>query len=55
MYVDRKAVAAYTNAVFAMDDALGDFQGEASLSSELTEDVTVSPPGAIILPIAIYK
>jgi hypothetical protein len=55
VYVDRKAVAAYSNAVFAMDDALGDFQGEASLGSELSEDVTVSPPGAVILPIAIYK
>jgi hypothetical protein len=57
VYVDRKAVAAYTDAVFAMDDALGDFQGEdtPTLGDELSSDVTVSPPGAIILPIAIYK
>lgn len=55
VYVDRKAVAAHSDAVFELDEALGDFQGDASLSGELTADATVSPPGAVILPIAIYK
>jgi hypothetical protein len=52
VYVDRNASAAYTDVVYAMDAALGE---EASLSSELSDDVTVYPPGAVILPIAIYK
>jgi hypothetical protein len=57
VYVDRKALAAYSDAVFAMDEALGGFQDEdtATLADELSADVTVSPPGTIILPIAIYK
>ena len=57
VYVDRKAVAAYADAAFAMDEALGSFQGEdtPTLGDELSADVTVSPPGAVILPIAIYK
>ena len=58
VYVDRNAVAAYTDAVNAMDDALIDgFYGEdtTSLSVELSDDATVSSPGAVILPIAIYK
>jgi hypothetical protein len=56
VYVDRNAVAAYSDAVFAMDEALGDSGDDtASLGDELSSDVTVSPPGAIILPIAIYK
>ena len=57
VYVDRKAVAAYTEAVIAMDEALGGFQGEETptLGDELSGDVTVSPPGAVILPVAIYK
>jgi hypothetical protein len=56
VYVDRKAVAAYSDAVFAMDEALGDSGDDtATLGDELSSDVTVSPPGAIILPIAIYK
>ena len=57
VYVDRKAVAAYTDPVFAMDEAIGSFQGEdtPTLGDELSADVTVSPPGAVILPVAIYK
>lgn len=60
VYVDRKAVAAYSVAVGALDDALfEDFNsGDSdvpSLSSELFDDVSVKPPGAVILPIAIYK
>ena len=56
VYVDRKAVAAYTNAVFAMDERARRLPGRgSSLGGELTDDVTVSPPGAVILPIAIYK
>jgi hypothetical protein len=57
VYVDRKAVAAYTDAASAMDEALGGFQGEdtPTLGDELSADVTVSPPGAVIIPVAIYK
>jgi hypothetical protein len=53
VYVDRKAVAAYNDAVLELDNALGS-EG-ATLWDELSQDVTVSPPGAVILPIAIYK
>ncbi len=58
VYVDRNAVAAYTDAVDAMDEALVEgFYGDdaTSLAVELSADATVSPPGAVILPIAIYK
>ena len=56
VYVDRKAVAAYSDAVFAMDETLSNYGDDtATLGDELSKDVTVSPPGAIILPIAIYK
>jgi hypothetical protein len=58
VYVDRNAIAAYTDAVDAMDNALfAGFYGDdtTSLAVELFDDATVSPPGAVILPIAIYK
>ena len=58
VYVDRQASAAYANAVANLDGELSDvgFNDEAGvLSDELSRDVTVYPPGAIILPIAIYK
>jgi hypothetical protein len=57
VYVDRKAFAAYNDAVLELDEALGNFYGDdtPTLGTELSEDVTVSPPGAVILPIAIYK
>jgi hypothetical protein len=53
VYVDRKAFAAYNDPLLDLDEALG--SEDTSLEGELTEDVTVSPPGAVILPIAIYK
>ena len=57
VYVDRKAVAAYSDAAFAMDEAISSFQGEGTptLGDELSADATVSPPGAVILLVAIYK
>jgi hypothetical protein len=58
VYVDRTAIAAYTDAVDIVDGALVEgFYGEdtVSLGAELSEDATVRPPGAVILPIAIYK
>ena len=58
VYVDRGASAAYANAVADMDGQLADvgFDQQAGiLSDELSADVTVFPPGAVILPIAIYK
>ena len=58
VYVDRGASAAYANAVADMDGQLADVGFDVQggvLSDELSADVTVFPPGAIILPIAIYK
>jgi hypothetical protein len=58
VYVDRGASAAYTNALEAITGQLNDggFEDEAGiLTDELSDDVTVYPPGAVILPIAIYK
>ena len=51
-YVDRKALAAYSQPVAAIDDALAD---DEPMSSELSGDAAVLPPGAVILPLAIYK
>lgn len=51
-YVDRKAMAAYSQPVTAIDDAL---ESEEPMSSELSADAAVLPPGAVILPLAIYK
>jgi len=51
-YVDRKALAAYSQPVGAIDDAL---ESEEPMSDELSDDVAVLPPGAVILPLAIYK
>ena len=58
VYVDRQASAAYTNALEAITGQLYDsgFEDESGiLTDELSNDVTVYPPGAVILPIAIYK
>lgn len=57
VYVDRKAVAAFSRSVDALDAALrNDFDPEApSLIGELFADVSVLPRGAIVLPIAVYK
>ena len=51
-YVDREALAAYSHPVAAIDDAL---ETESAMSDELSGDVAVLPPGAVILPLAIYK
>jgi hypothetical protein len=58
VYVDRKAVATFSRAVEALDEALtADFDtGDGqTLSGELFDDVSVLPQGAVVLPIAIYK
>jgi hypothetical protein len=51
-YVDRKALAAYSQPVGAIDDALAD---DEPMGDELSGDVAVLPPGGVILPVAIYK
>lgn len=51
-YVDRKALTAYSQPVVAVDDAL---ESDEPMSGELRDDVAVLPPGAVILPLAIYK
>lgn len=53
LYVDPVSFAAYSRAVEAFDAATVDFG--SSLGTELAADVTVLPPGAVVLPIAIYK
>ena len=51
-YVDREADAAYSQPVAAVVDAALD---DPELNAELAADVAVLPPGAVILPLAIYK
>jgi len=50
-YVDQPSLAEFEVATRAVDDAYGD----EALSGELASDATVLAPGAVILPIAIYK
>jgi hypothetical protein len=54
VYVDAPALTAYARGVDDLDAVVGDVV-ETSLGQELATDVTVLPPGAVILPIAIYK
>ncbi len=51
-YVDSKALATFYDALAELEVA--DPRGPP-LSAYLGEDVAVSPPGAIVLPVAIYK
>lgn len=58
VYVDRQASAAYSSALDNVAGELFDvgFEDDAGvLSDELSSDVVVYPPGAVVLPIAIYK
>jgi hypothetical protein len=50
-YVDQPSLAEFEVATRAVDNAYG----EEALSGELASDATVLAPGAVILPIAIYK
>jgi len=50
-YVDQPSLAEFEVATRAVDDAYRD----VALSGELASDATVLAPGAVILPIAIYK
>jgi hypothetical protein len=50
-YVDQPSLAEFEVATRAVDNAYGD----EALSGELASDATVLAPGAVILPIAIYK
>jgi hypothetical protein len=45
-------MAAYSQPVVAIDEAL---ESEEPMHDELSGDVAVLPPGAVILPLAIYK
>lgn len=51
IYVDDASLATFNDAVTAIGDARNDDQ----MLTELKTDVTVLSPGAVILPIAIYK
>jgi hypothetical protein len=52
IYVDNASLALFSEAVGAVDEAAG---SDSGLGGELAADVTVLSPGAVILPIAIYK
>jgi hypothetical protein len=50
-YVDESSVATFTGPVEKIDAS----QNDPQLSNELTSDAVVIAPGAVILPVAIYK
>ena len=52
-YVDEDSLAVFDHGVQAVD--VGATGPDTSLGMELASDVTVLPPGAVILPLAIYK
>jgi hypothetical protein len=54
VYVDESALAAYDGALRGFPAEVADVF-EPGLETELASDVTVLPPGAVVLPIAIYK
>ncbi len=55
-YVDQPSLAKFESATSAVDSAAADESGPAGgLAGELASDATVLAPGAVILPIAIYK
>ena len=54
-YVDQPSLAEFETATRAVDKAADDEDESEKLSGELASDATVLAPGAVILPIAIYK
>lgn len=55
-YVDTAALASWRRPVDDIDEALSELDPDREdLAGELSGDVTVLSPGAVILPIAIYK
>ena len=52
-YVDDASLATFSGPVEMIDGSQGG--DESRLGDELTSDAVVLPPGAVILPIAIYK
>jgi hypothetical protein len=50
-YVDNASIATFSGPVEKVDES----QGDSDLGGELTSDAVVLAPGAVILPIAIYK
>jgi hypothetical protein len=54
-YVDQPSLAEFEGATRAVDNAADDEDEGEKLSGELASDATVLAPGAVILPIAIYK
>jgi hypothetical protein len=51
-YVDDASVAAFTGPLEKVDESQNDGN---QLGGELTSDAVVLAPGAVILPVAIYK
>ena len=54
-YVDQASLAEFHGATRAVDTAAESEDESDKLSGELASDATVLAPGAVILPIAIYK
>jgi hypothetical protein len=54
-YVDEATLATYSGAVGRVDDAVPANPKRHTLTDELNADAVVLSPGAVILPIAIYK
>ena len=55
VYVDQPSLAAFEDATRAVDNAASQLDEGEKLSGELASDAAVLAPGAVILPIAIYK
>jgi hypothetical protein len=53
-YVDEASLATFADPVSSVDAAAGDL-GSFQLTDELDADASVLAPGAVIMPIAIYK
>jgi hypothetical protein len=53
-YVDEPSLATFTSTLANVDEAAGD-DSAPGLGTQLDADATVLAPGAVILPIAIYK
>ena len=55
-YVDQPSLAKFESATTAVDHAADEeWDPAGGLAGELASDATVLAPGAVILPIAIYK
>jgi hypothetical protein len=54
-YVDEPALATFSSTLHKVDEAAGPDSEQPGLVTQLDADATVLAPGAVVLPIAIYK